>query len=89
MDIFEYGNKDAEVVLIQMVDDHDLETIENEGKLIRDYTGADFRLIACRVDDWNNDLSPWEAPAVFGKQGFGGGAKDTLTKVMTFCEDKS
>lgn len=89
MDIFEYGNKDAEVVLIQMVDDHDLETIENEGKLIRDYTGADFRLIACRVDDWNNNLSPWEAPAVFGKQGFGGGAKDTLTKVMTFCEDKS
>lgn len=89
MDIFEYGNKGAEVVLIQMVDDHDLETIENEGKLIRDYTGADFRLIACRVDDWNNNLSPWEAPAVFGKQGFGGGAKDTLTKVMTFCEDKS
>lgn len=89
MDIFEYGNKNAEVVLIQMVDDHDLETIENEGKLIRNYTGADFRLIACRVDDWNNDLSPWEAPAVFGKQGFGGEAKDTLTKVMTFCEDKS
>lgn len=76
MDIFEYGNKDAEVVLIQMVDDHDLETIENEGKLIRDYTGADFRLIACRVDDWNNDLSPWEVPAVFGKQGsLGAGQK--------------
>ncbi|MCH4005598.1 MAG: esterase [Eubacterium sp.] len=89
MDIFEYGNKDAELVLIQMVDDHDLEIIENEVKLVRNYTGADFRLIACRVDDWNNDLSPWEAPAVFGKQGFGGGAKDTLTKVMTFCEDKS
>lgn len=89
MDIFEYGNKDAEVVLIQMVDDHDLETIEHETALIRDYTGADFRLIACRVDDWNNDLSPWEAPAVFGKQDFGGGAKDTLTKVMTFCKDKS
>lgn len=51
MDFFKYGNKDAEVVLIQMVDDHDLETIENEVSLIQKYTGADFSLIACRVDD--------------------------------------
>ena len=32
---YEYGDRDASVVLIQMVDDHDLEGIENEVALIR------------------------------------------------------
>ena len=30
------------------------------------------------VESWNDALSPWEAPAVWGKQGFGGNAADTL-----------
>lgn len=33
------------------------------------------------VDDWNQELSPWRAPAVFGKQGFGAGAKETLKAI--------
>lgn len=30
MEKYEYGDQDASVVLIKMVDDHDLEGIENE-----------------------------------------------------------
>ena len=37
-----------------------------------------FCLRPCPVESWNDALSPWEAPAVWGKQGFGGKAADTL-----------
>ena len=30
------------------------------------------------MENWNDALSPWEAPAVWGKQGFGGKAADIL-----------
>ena len=30
------------------------------------------------MESWNDELSPWKAPAVWGKQGFGGNAADTL-----------
>ena len=37
-----------------------------------------FCLRPCPVESWNDALSPWEAPAVWGKQGFGGKATETL-----------
>lgn len=83
-----YGNVDAPVVLIQMVDEHDLEGLESETAEIRRLTGEDFCLIPVRVHDWNSDLSPWPAPAVFGKEGFGNGAADTLTEVLKYCTDR-
>lgn len=30
------------------------------------------------MESWNDELSPWEAPAVWGKESFGGDAADTL-----------
>ena len=38
----------------------------------------DVALYALMIDEWNHDLSPWEAPAVFGKEAFGDGAGKTL-----------
>ena len=35
-------------------------------------------MIAFQVKSWNNDLSPWMMDAVFEKEDFGGGAKNTL-----------
>jgi hypothetical protein len=86
--IVEYGNPNASVELIQMVDDHDLEGMESEVLEIRKRTGAEFHLTAFRIQDWNTDLSPWPAPAVFGKINFGDGAQDTLSKVLKYCTDK-
>ena len=89
MEISEYGNKQSDIVLIQPVDEHDLALIENETAQIRERTSADFRLAAFRVTDWNDDLSPWPAPAVFGKTEFGGSAEDTLKEILRFCEDRT
>ena len=83
-----YGNPDASVVLLQMVDDHDLEGIETELAAIRTLTDADFYLMAIKVRSWNIDLSPWAAPAVFGKEDFGNGASDTLAEVLKHCTDQ-
>lgn len=86
---YEYGNADAKTVLIQMVDDHDLAEIETEFNEIKKRVKADFLLIAVKVDDWNRDLSPWPAPAVFGSEAFGDGAESTLSHILELCQDKS
>ena len=89
MDMEEYGISTADIVLIQPVDDHDLSLIENEAAAIADHSNNDFRLIAVKVDNWNNDLSPWRAPAVFGKEDFGGKATETLDKILSLCTEKN
>ncbi len=83
-----YGNPDAPLVLIQMVDDHDLEGMESEAAEIKKLTDADFCLAAIKVHAWQADLSPWPAPAVFGREGFGNGAADTLKEVLKICTDQ-
>ncbi len=82
-----YGNPDASTVLIQLVDDHDLEVIESEIAELKRLTDTDFHLIAHKVQNWNRDLSPWPAPAVFGNEDFGDGAADTLARVLEYCSD--
>ena len=89
MEQFEYGSPDARAVLIQPVDEHDLAFIESEVSLIREKAPADFRLVAVKVGDWNRDLSPWEAPAVFGREDFGDGAADTLAEILNLCGDRT
>ena len=89
MTIFEYGDPAASAVLIQPADEHDLSMIESEIKEIERSTEDPFRIIAVRIDDWNSDLSPWEAPAVFGNDNFGSGAAATLEKVLKLCEDRT
>ena len=87
--IYEYGDPASVRILIQPVDDHDLAGIENEAKTISELAGGEFRLIAVKIEDWNRDLSPWEAPPVFGKEAFGGGAAETLAEFLKLCDDKS
>ena len=89
MDIYEYGNNRASVVLIEMVGEHNLPGIEQEIMEIRRLTDMDFRFIAVKVNNWNQDLSPWNAEAVFGTEEFGNGARDTLDEVLKLCTDTS
>ena len=89
MKTYEFGDLDSGIVLIQPVDDHDFEGIEKEFEAIVSSCNMGIRLIAVRIDDWNNDLSPWEAPAVFGKEGFGGGASEILDELLELCGNKS
>ena len=89
MQIFNYGNPAASTVLIQPVDDHDLEELETEINEIRKRVQTDFQLIAVKVEDWNHDLSPWKASAVFGKEDFGNGVEDLLRFILAQCADRS
>lgn len=88
MKTYEYGNPTASVVFIQPVDEHDLSFMENEIAEIKKHTEIEFYLIAVGIEDWNKDLSPWRAPAVFGKEDFGDGAKETLDEIKKLCADK-
>lgn len=67
------GGGEPEIVFLQPVDAG--ETLPPES--MRE-CGVSFVLASFEVKDWNRDLSPWEAPPVFGKNAFGGGAADTL-----------
>ncbi len=89
METHEYGNREAQMVLVQPVDDHDEELIELELEAIRKEYGEDFRLITFKITDWNRQLSPWEAPAVFGREGFGNGAAETLREILEYCGDRT
>lgn len=89
MHVYRYGNTEADIVLIQLVGDHDISEIENETVEIRKLTSTDFQLLAVKVDDWNKELSPWKVPAVFGNEDFGDGAAQTLEEVLRLCSDKS
>lgn len=89
-----YGNPGAGILLIQTVDDHDLELIENEVSHIREMSGGqEFCLMAVKVRNWNKDLSPWPAPAAYGNEDFGDGAAETLEFILEDLiprtEDKS
>lgn len=89
MTIYEYGNPTADVVLIQLVGDHDLHDIENEITEIRNLINKDFRFIVVKVNNWYQELTPWKAPAVFGNESFGDGAWQTLEKLLKICTDKN
>ena len=72
-----YGEAHAEYLLLQMTGEHELQSMDSEITAIAQ-SSHHFLFAAVPVESWNDALSPWEAPAVWGKQGFGGNAMDTL-----------
>ena len=73
-----YGTASAEYLLLQMANEHDLAGMERETEAIRRQAAHTFLLVAVQVENWIDDLSPWPAPPVWGKQGFVGRAGNTL-----------
>ena len=72
---------------IQMVGEHDLSEIEQEIHEIQKLTEMKFLVIAIKVNSWNHDLSPWNASAVFGSEGFGDGAEyTTKSKFYSYAQ---
>ena len=73
-----YITDTAKYLLIQPVDEHDIEVLDNEVVEIQNNTDKQFLLIAFKIEDWNSELSPWEAPPAFGNKSFSSGATETL-----------
>ena len=85
---YQYGNPDADIVLVQPVGEHDMAGLEAEVAEIRRLADKEFCLLAIKVDNWNLDLSPWQAPAVFGNDDFGDGARETLAGILKLCQEE-
>lgn len=75
---FLYQNEAAKHLLIQPIDEHDLEGFDQEVETIKELSDKSFSLVAFMIKDWNQELTPWGAPPVFGKTPFGDGAEKTL-----------
>ena len=75
---FLYQDEAAKHLLIQPIDEHDLEVLDQEVEAIKELSDKPFSLVAFMIKDWNQELTPWVAPPVFGKTPFGDGAEKTL-----------
>ena len=73
-----YGTDCAEYLLLQMTDEHELQNMDSEVEAIALSSAYSFLFAAVPVKNWNDELSPWKSPAVWGKESFGGNAADTL-----------
>ena len=71
-------NENTEYVLIQPVDEHDIDVLDNEVRYISENISKNFSLAAFKIDDWNSELTPWEMPLLRGKGNFGNEAGKTL-----------
>ncbi len=75
---FLYQDETAKHLLIQPIDEHDLEVLDQEIETIKELSDKPFSLVAFMIKDWNQELTPWVAPPVIGKTPFGDGAEKTL-----------
>ena len=73
-----YGTDCAEYLLLQMTDEHELQNMDSEVEAIAQGSAHSFLFAAVPVKNWNDELSPWKSPAVWGKESFGGNAAGTL-----------
>ena len=75
-----YPAEGAAPLVLLIGEDGEVETLWHE---VRGRTAADFSLAAVSGFDWNADLSPWPAPAVFrGEPPFAGGADVWLATLI-------
>lgn len=76
-----YRSEMPKYLLVQPIDEHDLEVLDTEVEMIQTLTRTPFTLVAFEIKDWQSELTPWAAPAVFGKIPFGNKAFETLAFV--------
>ena len=78
-----FGDPAAKDVLVQITGGQEEDLLQREYEQICALTGRkDFYMVTFAVTDWNNDLSPWKAPAAFGDQDFGGGAEAAFADLL-------
>lgn len=73
-----YHREDSRILFITPVSSDEESFLDDEVKRIGEGMNIPFTLVSFHIEDWNDELSPWKAPAVFGKEEFGDGARRTL-----------
>ena len=76
------GDLKASTFLMYLVDESNPEDYEQ----IYQQISNEFQLcmIAVSIHDWQGELSPWAAPAIFGKHDFAGNASLLLSELESF-----
>lgn len=78
-----WGEAGADICLIQPVNEYEKGRLGREVEEIQKALGnRPFVFAAFEIEDWNRELSPWRAPAVFNNQDFGAGAQETLSFIL-------
>ena len=76
--IFNTDISDSPIVILHCYGDEG----ENVYRAVKEITDTDFSLAVVSGLDWNKDMSPWEAKAVFkGEKDFEGGAGDYIKEL--------
>ena len=75
------GEENADFLLIQPMGDFEMKSFGTEYEHIKKCGRCIFA--AFIIDNWNDELSPWQAKPVWGNEVFGGKAEDTLSFVTT------
>ena len=73
-----YEGASPSYLLIQPVDEPDKAALDKEVQALVDAVDVPFSLLAFSVAVPYEELSPWDAPPVFGNTAFGHGAGETL-----------
>lgn len=73
-----YEGASPSYLLIQPVDEPDKAALDKEVQALVDAVDVPFSLLAFSVAVPYEELSPWDAPPVFGNAAFGHGAGETL-----------
>lgn len=78
-----FGDISAPVILLYVCDSDEMENADKVYDYVCSLTERrDWALLALGVSSWFDCLSPWNAPPVFGKIGFGNGASQTLSEIL-------
>ena len=64
-----YSEPNANALLLQAVDSHDMEEMEKEISYIENASDTTFTLVAIKINRWNEELTPWPAPPTSCRSG--------------------
>ena len=73
-----YETEQPEFLLLRPVGSHEVEMQDQLAEALCTEIREPFLLAGFEIENWNRDLSPWKEPPVFGPEGFGDGAGETL-----------
>ena len=69
--VIAYHDASPVMLLIQPVSGEEENFLDEEVEKIASGSGRSFVMVSFHIDDWNDELSPWCAPPVFGNESFG------------------
>ncbi len=73
-----YREDDPEFLLIRPIEKDHTKTLDLQAQMMFSGTDHSILFLAFKIENWNEEMSPWYADPVFGTESFGSGAAGTL-----------